>query len=132
MGCLLELLKNENTDYPVFKPLFAPTQTNGHQHNVSSTKATKPDMKAPKFIKTDLIVNGDSDLLDDSVHFQKKALDYSNHTGEHIRSTPTQTHSKKPDSLDLSIVNGDSTIKPTEQKKAYAERLAEKDQHTSL
>ena len=136
MGCLLELLKNENTDYLMFKPLFVPAQTNGSQHDDSPIKAKETHIKAPTLLKTDVVVNGDCSLLNDSVHFQKKALDHSKHIGDHhSHCTPAQVHSKKPDSLDLNIINGDSTIKPMEPskpKKVYAERLAEKDQYTSL
>ena len=59
MGCLLELLKNENTDYPMFKPLFVPAQTNGSQHSDSLAKANETHIKPPKFVKREAVVNGE-------------------------------------------------------------------------
>lgn len=129
MGCLLELLKSENNDYSVFKPVFVPDQA-----NETPAKITKSDIISPTLLSKDVLVNGDASVKDDSTHFQKKVRDHSNHKGDHF--SQTHAHSKKPDSLDLNIVNGDSSsIKPFELIKSqekYSEHLADKDQHTSL
>ena len=133
MGCMLELLKNERTDYSVFKPLFLPAQTNGTPHD---DRLTGSDVKAPMTVKNDILLNGDSGVLQEALHFQMKTVGHSKqHMDDHICHNPTQTHSKKPDSLDLTTVNRDSTGKSVLQsnpKSTYSEHLAEMDQHTFL
>ena len=129
---MLELLKNESTDYSVFKPLFLPAQTNGTPHHGGVARS---DVEAPVTVKSDVLLNGDSSALQEVLHFQTKTVGHSKHVGDRICRNPTQTHSKKPDSLDLTIVNRDSTGKTVLQsnpKSEYSEHLAEKDQHTFL
>ena len=108
MGCLLELLKNESCDYSVFKPLYLPAQTNGTLHSDTQTNF---DAKIPNTVKSEILLNGDSDAATGALHLQKKTADHSKHggAGDYIHRNPSQTHSKKPDSLDLNTVKRDST-----------------------
>lgn len=109
MGCLLELLKSENADFP--SPRTEETVadfSNGVPPDSLAGDWCKPDNRGHVFMNGDsaaLIGGGDST----AAQLHKRATDHSRHIEDHADSTHKNAHSRKPDSLDLSVTNSDSS-----------------------
>ncbi len=100
MGCLLELLKNENTDFVSLVPDDV-CLTNGiHDAESDSGKfhATHSD---------EAMVNGGVGVVDNSMNFNAMDTGHSTHPRDQRMDSGTY-HSKKPSSLDLQVTNGSS------------------------
>ncbi len=134
---MLELLKNESGEHPLFTPIPAKPITKETINKPVARETQNGESKLQNGTKDEIIVNGDYGSAQDP----KMTNRIHSHKLHHSKG---EGHSKKPTSLDLNSTTTHNTMdltninieingtKQSNSNEQYHERISDEDQHTPL
>ncbi len=136
MGCMLELLKNEGGDHPLFTPIPIKPITKETIKKPVVMETQNGSAKFQNGTKDEIFVNGDCGIAHDSkttsrIHSHK--LHHSKGEGHSKKPTTLDLNSTSHDAMDLTDINIE--INGTKQRNSdeqYHEKVSDKDHHTAL